>query len=161
MKHLKTYNNFLLEETNIETDVEKEASMVRKKDLQAKLNYFNSKKGQLLSLLKADKDDMEKKSVPVIDGNGLLSTYWQIIKNERSGEKQIAKVKELKAQMQAEQAKMSDPDAKAGAMEKMKNIKQDIDDANKQKQNLDKIYKDLQKDLNDKIKILKGDINQA
>lgn len=161
MKHLKTYEKFIFEDTDVETEVEKEASMVRKKELQTKLNYFNSKKGQLLSLLKAGKDDMEKKSVPVIDGNALLSTYWQIIKNEASGEKQLTKVEELKAQIQAEHAKMSDPDSKAGAMVKIKNLQQDIGDANKQKQNLDKIYKDLQKDLNDKIKILKGDINQA
>jgi hypothetical protein len=161
MKHLKTYEKFIFEDADIETDVEKEASMIRKKDLQVKLNYFNSKKGQLLSLLKSGKDDTEKKAVPIINGNGLLSTYWQIIKNEASGEKQITKAEELKAQIQAEQAKMSDPDSRAGAAEKIKNLKQDINDANKQKQNLDKIYKDLQKDLSDKIKILKGDINQA
>lgn len=157
MFNIKRYKNF--EEADVETSMERAAQLEEKKLLQREISDFNSGKSRLDALLKSDPDDMEKKSIQIIDENSILPTYWSMIKAERRAEKAVEKAKDLKDKLQSERSKLSDPDSRVEASNRIKEINLEITSLNKEKKDLDLVAKTLDKQIKDKISLLKQKMN--
>lgn len=153
MYNLKRFKTF--EDTDVETQMEKAAQLEEKNLLQKEISAFNSGKSRLDALLKQDAEDMEKKARVIIDENSILPTYWTMIKSERRAEKAIEKAKDLTSRLQGERAKLSDPAAKIEAANRIKEINLEIQSLNKEKKDLDLVARTLDKQIKEKIVLLK------
>lgn len=153
MYNLKRFKTF--EEADVETEMEKASQLEEKNLLQKEISSFNGNKSRLDALLKQDPEDMEKKAIKIIDENSVLPTYWTMIKSKRRAEKAIEKVKALTDKLQSERSKLSDTATKIEAANRIKEINLEIVSLNKEKKDLDLVYKTLDKQIKDKLTLMK------
>jgi hypothetical protein len=150
------YNQFINEEaTDVETGVEKAAQEAEKKLLQQQLQQFNSNKGKLDSLLKADAPDMEKMALKAIGKNDILPIYWSLIKSKKKALDTIDKTKKLQEKLRLEQSKLADPNTRNAASDSIKEINLEIKQLANEKKQLDTVAKTLDKQIKDKLALLK------
>jgi len=149
------YNNYISEEVTVDTEVEKAAQEEEKKQLQIQLQQFNSGKGKLDSILKADAIDMEKQALKVIGKNPLLPIYWTMIKSKKKALDCIEKGKQLKEKLALENQKLADPKTREAATANIKQINLEIKQLGDEKKELDTIAKTLDKQIKEKLTLLK------
>ena len=158
MKLLR-YNTFLNEEANVDTQVEQAAQEEQKKLLQQQLQVFNSSKGRLDGILKTKAVDMEKQALKIIGTNPLLPIYWTLVKSKQKALDTIDKTAQLKDKLSLEQGKLGDPNTKVAAAASIKEINLEIVQLANEKKGLDTISKTLDKQIKEKLTLLKQQIS--
>lgn len=146
------------EEASVETEVEKAGDAVEKKMLMQQIQYFGSNKNKLDTFLKEGAKDMEKKAFKVIDTNPILPVYWTMIKSVKKANDLIDKTKQLQDRLKGEQLRLSDPDARIEAAKSVKEINLQIAQSQKEKKELDIVSKNLDKQIKEKIQLLKQQV---
>ena len=155
---LKRYTEFLNEEADVETEMEKKSQQEEKRLLQKVIQGYNSGKGKLEALLKRDPKDMQKLAIKIVGENELLDTYWTLIQAEKKADDSIEKTDKLKDKVREQQDRLKNPDERASATDRLKEINLEIKQLALEKKELDLVIKNLQKNIKEKLSLLKQKI---
>lgn len=155
---IKKFSEFCLEQADVETEMEKKAQQEEKRVLQKEIQMFNAGKGKLDALLKREPKDMAKLALKIILENSLLDTYWNLIQAKKRAKETIEDTNKMRDKLKEQQERLQNPDERASATDRIKEINLEIKQLANEKKELDIVSKNLEKQIKEKLVLLKQKI---